>query len=227
MVGIDTTNQESAPVHVVAVRLSGAGLDGPVTRVDADLQPKLTVALRTSYGRPNCDDRSGPVIAHLQIGGSWIAYPVNSAGQAQVRRLLDTDCAALALRATASVRLAGPYSQTTVGGKPYLEGRLLMLRRSEGPAVDLRALTGTVLIDLRPVRGLVDLPAGANRAVSAVLLGSSGRCDPHGLGQSTQTFLLSAYVKLGTDPEQRVVLTPPPPVQNRVLRVVDEACGTS
>jgi hypothetical protein len=227
MVGVDTTNREHATVHVAAVRLSGAGLDGPVTQVDADLLPKLTVALRTSYGRPSCDDRSGPVVAHLQINGRWIDYAVNRAGQAQVRRLLDSDCAALALRATAAVRLSGPYSETVVRGQPYLRGRLLMVRRSAGDAVDLRSLAGTVLIDLRPVRGLVDLAADADRATTPVLLGSTGRCDPHGLGQATQTFLLSAYVKLGPDPEQRVILTPPKPVQSRVLQVVDKACGTS
>lgn len=227
MVGINTTNREPAPVHVAAVRLSGAGVAGPVTQVDADLQPKLTLALRTSYGRPNCDNRSGPVVAHLQIGGRWVDYPVNNAGQAQVRRLLDSDCAGLALRATAAVRLAGPYSETVVRGQPYLRGRLLMVRRAAGASVDLRSLAGSVLVDLRPASGLVDLAADADRAASSVLLGSTGRCDPHGLGQSTQTFLLSAYVKLGTDPEQRVVLAPPPAVQSHILRVIDKACGVS
>jgi hypothetical protein len=227
MVGVDTTNHERAPVHVVAVRLSGAGLHGPVSQVDADLQPQLTVALRTSYGRPDCGDRSGPVVAHLQVGGRWIDYPVNKAGQAQIRRLLDTDCAQMHLARTAHVWLAGPYRQVVRNGKPYLRGQLRMIRRSAGPAVDLRSLAGSVLVDLRPVGELRDLAAGADEAATPVLFGSTGRCDPHGLGQATQVFLLSAYVKLGGDPEQRVVLTPPRPVQDRVLRVIDAACGTS
>ncbi|HZG97964.1 MAG TPA: hypothetical protein VEY14_06850, partial [Nocardioidaceae bacterium] len=70
----------------------------------------------------------------------------------------------------------------------------------------------------------VDLGSDADRAVTPVLLGSTGRCDAHALGGSTQTFLLSAYVILGDAAEQRVVLTPPPSVQDQVLRVVDRAC---
>lgn len=227
MVGINTTSHEKAPVHVAAVRLSGAGLDGPATQVDADLQPGLTVALRTSYGRPHCDDRGGVLTAHLKIGGAWIDYAVNKAGQREVRRLLDTDCAAIHLAQAATVKLAGPYRTVIANRTPYLRGRLLMVRRSNGAAVDLRSMAGTVLVDLRPVRQLVDLAANADRAVTPVLLGSTGRCDPHGLGQSTQTFLLSAYVRLAGAPTQRVVLIPRRSVQGRVLHVISKACGTS
>jgi hypothetical protein len=111
------------------------------------------------------------------------------------------------------------------GEKPSLRGRLVMARRQAGQAVELRSLGGSVLIDLRPAGDLVDLDVGAERAVTPVLLSSSGRCDAHALGGSTQTFLLSAYVRLGDAPEQRVVLTPPPAVQSRMLRVVDRACN--
>lgn len=86
--------------------------------------------------------------------------------------------------------------------------------------------TAAARLGLRPVDRLLDLPADADRAVTPVLLGSNGRCDAHGLGGSTQTFLLSAFVRLGNGPEQRVLLTPPGPVQRRVLEVVDRACGT-
>jgi hypothetical protein len=227
IVGVNTTNRGTTPVHVSAVRLTGGGLPGRVTPLDTDLQPGLTVALRGSYGRPNCDNRAAPVTAHLRIAGTWVAYPVNRAGQQQVRRLLDTDCAQINLAQTADVRLSGPYRQVVSNGSPYLRGRLLVVRRSPGRAVDLRSLLGSVLIDLRPVDRLADLPADASRAVTPVLLGSTGRCDPHGLGQSTQTFLLSAYARLQGFPTQRVVLTPPRPVQGRVLHVVDKACGTS
>jgi hypothetical protein len=59
MVGVEATNRGAAPVHVSSVRLSGGGLDSARTPLDTDLQPGLTVALRTSYGRPVCDDRTG------------------------------------------------------------------------------------------------------------------------------------------------------------------------
>jgi len=225
-VGVEATNSGDVAVHVSSVRLSGGGTDGPTTPLDTDLQPGLTVALRTSYGRPLCDDRADPVTAYLEVEGRLVDFPVDEAGQDEVRRLLDADCAAITLAETATVRLAGPYRRVVVDGEPRLRGRLVVTRRSPGGAVDVRSLGGSVLIDLLPVGGLVDLPAEVDRAVTPVLLGSNGRCDPHALGGSTQTFLLSAYVGLGNDPEQRVALTPPRAVQGRVLEVVTEACGT-
>jgi hypothetical protein len=222
-VGVEATNRGQAPVHVSSVRLSGGGLDAQATPLDTDLQPGLTVALRTSYGRPDCGSRGEPVVATLEIDGRVVDLPVDEDGQREIDRLLDVDCADQTLTASATVRLAGPYR--TVGrGNPHLRGRLVIQRRAPGPAVDVRSLGGSVLIDLRPRDGLVDLGADDDRAVTPVLLGSTGRCDAHALGGSTQTFLLSAYLRLGDAPEQRVVLTPPPPVQNRVLRVVDRAC---
>lgn len=222
-VGVETTNRGKRPVHVSSVRLSGGGLDAPTTPLDTDLQPGLTVALRTSYGRPDCDDRNDPVVAALEIDGRVVELPVDTDGQKEVDRLLDVDCADQTLAATAAIRLSGPY-RTVGDANPHLRGRLVLQRRGPGPAVDVRSLGGSVLIDLRPVGELADLGSGADRAVTPVLLGSTGRCDAHALGGSTQTFLLGVYVTLGDAPEQRVVLTPPPSVQNRVLRVVDRAC---
>lgn len=226
IVGVETTNRSDVAVHVSAVRLSGGGTNAAPTPLDTDLQPGLTVALRTSYGRPDCDDRADAVVAHLTVDGRTVALPVDEAGQDQVRRLLDTDCAAIRLGETASVRLTGPYQQTTYGGEPWLAGRLVVTRRSAGAAVAVHSLDGSVLIDLRPVGRLAGLPTDADRAVTPVLLGSNGRCDAHALGGSTQTFLLSAFVRLDGFGEQRVVLTPAPSVQNRVLAVVDEACSS-
>jgi hypothetical protein len=223
-VGVEATNQTDAPVHVSAVRLTGGGLAGPTTPLDTELQPGLTVALRTSYGRPDCSDRQSPVVAHLTIGGRVASYPVDAVGRDEVRRLLAYDCPRIALARTADVRLTGPYREVVAGGRPMLRGRLLLTRRAAGAPVNIRSLSGSVLVDLRPVGRLVDLSAQRARAVSPVLLGSNGRCDWHALGGSTQTFLLHAYVRLGDHPEQRVVLTPPRPVQGRVLHLVDRAC---
>jgi hypothetical protein len=226
IVGVEATNHTSATVHVSAIRLSGAGLVGHAVARDTDLQPGVTVAMRTSYGRPDCDDRAGRVVAHLDVDGRTVDYPVDADGQDWMRRLLDADCAGLELEETAAVRLSGPYRPAVVNGEPRLRARLVVTRLSPGDAVDVRALDGSVLLDLRPAGPLVDLLADDQRAVTPVLLGSNGRCDAHALGGSTQTFLLAAFVRLGDTPQQRVVLVPPPAVRGRVLSVVAEACGT-
>ena len=226
MVGVDTTNRTDAAIHVSSVRLSGGGVDGPTTALDTDLQPGLTVALRTSYGRPRCADRTRPVTAHLEIGGRIITYPVDAEGQDEVRRLLDYACTAIRLARTADVRLSGPYRVVVADRRPMLRGRLLVDRQSPDGSVDVRSLGGSVLLDLLPIGRLADLPVGATRAATPILLGSNGRCDMHARGGSTQTFLLSAFVRLDDAPQQRVILTPPRPVQGRVIDLVDRACAT-
>jgi hypothetical protein len=224
IVGVDTTNQTDTVVHVSGVRLRGGGLDGPLTPLDTDLLPGLTVALRTPYGRPKCTDRGSPVTAHLLIDGEMVRYPVDAAGQDEIRRLIDVDCADIQLARTVNVQLAGPYREVVANQRHLLRGRLVLSRRAPGAPVDVRSLEGSVLLDLLPVHRLVDLRSVADKAVTPVLLGSNGRCDEHARGGSTQTFLLSAYVRLGDNPEHRVVLTPPRPVQARVLDVVTKEC---
>lgn len=226
-VGVEATNNTSATVHVSAIRLSGAGLVGRSAPRDSVLQPGITVAMRTSYGRPDCDDRTGRVVAHLDVDGRTVDYPVDAEGQDWIRRLLDVDCAGIELEQTAAVRLRGPYRQAVVNGGPRLRARLVVTRRAPGAPVDVRSLDGSVLLDLRPAGPLVDLLADDQRAVTPVLLGSNGRCDAHALGGSTQTFLLAAFVRLGDAAQQRVVLIPPPAVRDRVLAVVGRACGTT
>jgi hypothetical protein len=227
IVGVEATNNTSAAVHISAIRLSGAGLVGRSVPRDSVLQPGIPVAMRTSYGPPDCDDRTGRVVAHLDVDGRTVDYPVDDEGQDWISRLLDADCAGIELEQTAAVRLRGPYRRAVVNGEPRLHAQLVMTRRSPGDAVDVRSLDGSVLLDFRPAGPLVDLLADEQRAVTPVLLGSNGRCDAHALGGSTQTFLLAAFVRLGDAPQQRVVLIPPPAVRDRVLAVVGRACGTS
>jgi hypothetical protein len=70
---------------------------------------------------------------------------------------------------------------------------------SPGASVDVRSLGGSVPIDLLPIDRLIDLSTDAAQAATPVFLGSNGRCDAHALG-STQTFFLSAYVRLVRQP---------------------------
>jgi hypothetical protein len=60
--------------------------------------------------------------------------------------------------------------------------------------------------------------------VLPVLAGSAHRCDGHARGNSSQTFLLSVYLRLGDAPVQRRILTPAEPDQVRVLAVIDRDC---
>ena len=96
--------------------------------------------------------------------------------------------------------------------------------------VRLVDLGGSVLLDLVPRDGPSALPGrlGPGSAATAfpVLLGSAHRCDAHARGQSSQTFLISAYVRRDAAPTQRVVLPLSPAERDRLLAVVDRDCRT-
>jgi hypothetical protein len=57
------------------------------------------------------------------------------------------------------------------------------------------------------------------------VFGSAHRCDGHARGQSQQTFLFSAYVRVGNHPAQRVVLDLSSAERDRLIALVDRDCA--
>ncbi len=90
-------------------------------------------------------------------------------------------------------------------------------------------LGGSVLLELLPRGGRAALPgvlAPDREELSfPVLMGSAHRCDPHALGQSSQTFLVSAYVRLEGRPTQRVVLPLSTAERGRLAAIINRDCG--
>jgi hypothetical protein len=112
----------------------------------------------------------------------------------------------------------------------YLPGRLVLTHRPGATdRVRIVDLGGSVLLDLLPRDGRKALPgelAGEQRELAfPVLLGSAHRCDAHALGQSSQTFLISAYVRLGTEPTQRVILPLSTVERDRLTGLVHRDCA--
>ena len=88
-------------------------------------------------------------------------------------------------------------------------------------------LGGSVLLTLRPRdEGVLPLRLGPARDVVrlGVVVGSAHRCDPHARGNSSQTFLLSVYVRLDGAPTQRVIVVPDKTTQGRLLALIDRDC---
>jgi hypothetical protein len=121
-------------------------------------------------------------------------------------------------------------STVQVGGEEYLPGAVV-LRHRDGATARVRIvdLGGSVLLELLPRDGRAALPgelAGDRDQVAfPVLLGSAHRCDAHARGQSSQTFLLSAYLRLESRPVQRVVLPLTSAERDRLLGLIDRDCG--
>jgi hypothetical protein len=145
-------------------------------------------------------------------------------------RLQAKACAEQRLADAARVDLRLATRTVELDGEEYLPGDVV-LRRRDGSAAPVRIvdLGGSVLLELLPRGGRAALPGvlAGDRDVLAfpVLLGSAHRCDAHARGQSSQTFLLSAYLRLAGRPVQRVVLPLTSAERDRLLGVIDRDCG--
>jgi hypothetical protein len=59
-----------------------------------------------------------------------------------------------------------------------------------------------------------------------VRISPAGRCDPHALGNSSQTFLFGIHVRLGDKPPQRVVRFPTSTERRLLTALLDRSCAS-
>lgn len=238
-ISIEVTNTSTTPVRVVAVQLDTDGFARvPSTAKDASFAPGQTIGLVTGYGDPRCA-REGAIanaVAVLTLAGDsaaprTVATPVSATGQAVLARLHRAECEQAALDDIAEVRLLPRLRGPEDGGTAVLRGVLLLRRpvsASGSRPLTVTSLQGSLLIELRPARAghpVARLSGDEMSERVPVRLGSSGRCDAHALGGSTQTFLLSAFVRRASQPQQRVLLIPGPHSRRQLLRVVTLGCA--
>ena len=225
------TNNSDRDIRVSSATIVWDGLAFPQVRIADDLvTPGLTAAFRIAYAAPRCSEEPSerPVLEAV-VDGRTRRLPLRVEDPGLLVRLRDRACAAERLDAAATVRLTFGRRTVTASGEEYLPGAVVVTRR-DGPAPPLRVvdLGGSVLVDFVPRDGRAALPVtlrpDQRRLVLPVLAGSAHRCDGHARGNSSQTFLLSAYLRLGGAPVQRRIVVPTEPDQVRLLAVIDRDC---
>jgi hypothetical protein len=236
-IGVRVTNTGDAPFTVESVRLVWSGLpESPETPKDTEFPPGLTIDLTTKLGAADCtgypDSELEAPAAQLEVAGldEPITAPLDDHGRAWLQRLYAGACDEAALLAVADVRLGDRWTRIEVDGTPYLRGWIELDRNSGSEPVTVTSLRGSVLLDLEPVRPghPIGTLAGDRPLLRIpVRVGSTDLCTGHALGGSTQTFLLSAYVRHGDSEAHRVIMVPGETTKQRILDVVHDACGTS
>lgn len=225
------TNNSNRDIRVSRATIAWDVLGFPSVRLRGEaIHPGQTAAFRIAFGAPRCgtSSRTGPVLV-ADIDGRTRRLRLRVEDPGLLVRLWAEACRRQRLDRVASVALRVASRTTRVAGKDYLPADLV-LRRRPGSAARVRVvdLDGSVLIDLLPRHGRRSLPAvlapGHQRLDVPLLFGSAHRCDGHARGQSSQTFLFSAYVRVGSRPAQRVVLPLSPAEQERAIGVVDRDC---
>jgi hypothetical protein len=112
-------------------------------------------------------------------------------------------------------------------GLRWLPARLHVVRHS-GEELHVVDLGGSVLLILDPVtafpRGGQPVPPGASAYDVPIRVSVRPRCDPHARSQSSQTFLLSAYVRLADHPVQRVIVPLSDAQRAELDHLIDQEC---
>ena len=244
-ISVHLTSHEPGTLHVVGVRLLSPGLEEiEPTPTDVTYVRGQTIDLAAEYGRPRCgeelDGEASPLSVGLTIEGDSATttetVDITDAGAADLGRLVDTECALVALGRHVQVDYLGSFRRAVADdGSQVLRGTLRFARPPgtiPDKTVSVPLLDGSVLLIFRPVDGsapgqpLVRLGPTERSELLPVEMTSTGRCSGHELGESKQTFLFGVFVRRAGDPLQRVIAKPSASVQLQALNLISDICGT-
>ncbi len=221
-VHVRVTDTGDQPFTVTGVALDSPGFAPlPATALTAEFEPGRTIALRTSYGRPDCTAPVAPLAARLTVvrpGGAVEELRVPLAGD-DLDVVHREECAVAGVLAVADVELTG-----LAAGEEAVTGAVVLTRTGD----DARAVTvvdarRSVVLDVA-VEGLpLQLGRGEER-VTADLAFTPASCEPHVLAETKQPFVFPLSVVVG-DAEPVAVPLPVDEAQQALLwDLLDRVC---
>ncbi|MGH3355770.1 MAG: hypothetical protein ACRDOJ_07710 [Nocardioidaceae bacterium] len=177
--------------------------------------------------RPRCHQTvpDPPNVDVRLVTGATYTVPLDASGAALLRRLWEQECREHRLLEAVHVGFED-WRPVRRANRLALHGDLAARRGSSSAEVTLVETRGSVLLDLQP--GGVDrllLRRSAERGRVPVVITANGRCDPHSLGQSTQTFTLRVWLSFDGGPPQPLVIIPGARTRHRMQDVIAAGCG--
>ncbi len=219
-------NEGDRQVEVTSATVDWSGFERRDTRTDdGSLEPGGTLGLVLEFGRARCEEpvEDRPRLAAV-VDGVERTVPLTVRDPELLDRLRARECGLRALDEAVSVDLVLEPRIVVRDGRRTVPGTLEVVRR-EGATADVRVvdLGGSVL--LRFGTGTA-LPAdvGPDRLDLPVTVASTDRCDAHALSQSSQTFLIGAYVAVGGAEPVRVLTVPDGADRRRIQTVIRRDC---
>jgi hypothetical protein len=212
-------NHSRHPLLVASATLDWPGFTRRVVRVGQRIGPGQIAAFDMAYGDPRCTSapRGAPRLT-VVVDGVTRSVPLHVDISGLLRQLWLHECAAQRLATAASISFTRGHA--VPGGYVAV---LQLRRRSSAVPVSVTGFSGSVILDMLARRSLPAHLTGARLRVP-VLVRPGARCDPHSLGQSQQTFLLSAVVRVGPHPPQRAILRLGPGLHAALQRTIDRLC---
>lgn len=221
------------PVEVATALTSGRRVDLPAPLGAAACGPLGDVAPGDSPSAPPLGD--GVIRLTLDAPGErrgvtrTVDAPLLPSAEAPLRRIFEHDCQRQSMRRAVEVGLSSRWRRSDTGGIPTAEGTLVLTRGATDQPISITSVNGSVLLNLSLADG--DPPTmapGQERLEVPVRVTSSGRCDGHALGGSSQTYALQAGIDIGGDGDP-IGVTVSPDDDGRALfaRVIADACDHS
>ena len=189
---------DAGATHKIDVRLLGPVCgDAPTGR------PRVELRLR--------DDRT-------------TSTPLDDPGVRALRQIWEWQCEKQQLLEAVDIRLVG-WHRVPHAGEPALRGSIAVRRGTSDARVLLVTTRGSVLLDFERVGDDAVLMDPAEKAGRLpFLIASNGRCDPHSVGQSTQTYTLRLWVSLDGRPPQSLVIHPAPHIRRQMDGLIYQTC---
>ena len=214
------TNNSTHSIEVGTATFVWPGFAWPDVHVDQTVPAGQTAAFDMTYGDARCDHRPPRKASmEVEVNGSRRTLPMQVQDAGLLIRLWRQQCALRSLAGAASVRLLPGH----LDGPRYLSS-IALTRRSGDAPVRIVDVGGSVIIDmLAPPRPRV-LTGSARSLRLPITFRPSDRCDPHSLSQSQQTFLLSAYLRVGNAPVVRLILPLSHRVHAELQHMIDRYC---
>lgn len=219
-------------LHVRSVGVDWPGYPLRLHRVDYDVFGAQTVDLRYLLPRAVCTPAAAaaPIVGVAVTDRGVLRRRMGDDGVRFLTRLRETACDARRLDAAVTLSYADTWRTAVRDGRLELRGSLVLTRPRAGAddrSVRVTQVEGSVLFDLSLVGGAArsTLDVGRRHVAVPVVVRDGGRCDPHSRGQSTQTFLFRAFLRVDGGPEVSRLVSPTGAQQVRLLRFLDHACA--
>jgi hypothetical protein len=221
------TNGGRTPITVTQASIVWPGMRFPTVQLpDEPTLPGQTAAFRFRFGRARCAGGPFPAASMSSIiDGRRARLPLEVQDPGLLRRLRTRTCGLQRLQEVVGIALV-LHSPAPSGAVP---AEIVLRRRPHHrERVAIVDLGASVLIDVRPRTGRRALPGilrpGSARLRFPVRFTSAHRCDGHALGQSSQTFLLSAYVRVAGGTTQRHIFALSHRQRARLQAMIDRDC---
>ncbi|WP_146615699.1 hypothetical protein [Nonomuraea aridisoli] len=200
----------------------------PPKKVETTIGRTNRTDIPIPYGAAHCTPdrlpelRPATVVAHVATGSEQPRKVVFKVPHPDplLTRLLRDECSQFLIEQAAGIAFGPRW--TEAGG--VMRTTLVLTRRGAGE-VAVRDLGGTTHYNVGLERRPPGVLSADRQRMEVPVELTPARCDGHSFGEAKKAFMFPVRASLDGGEERVVIVTPPKPVQDRLIRYAQRACG--